>query len=346
VIHPLRMLVFMIVALAALAAGGALAAAPLLPALEAHPVAHALIGAVAAAGIVIELARTWALAPATRWVDQTKRGFAAKDPAHVIAPVARVLAGREREGFTVSLPAMRSLLDMSRERLERPRVVTWFIGGLLAGLGIAGALWPLVSGGPAPHYPTLLLGLAACAILAALHLARRHAENVFMATLEDFFAARAELPSSVLGAEASLPQYLEALLRQAAESLADLQRLMTRADEERAATQAAIRALTEELAALSDQLRAEHKVMIALSKNHNDLQPMMQDFTQEFARGIAGGEELRSHVRRIDLTLERLAEEVGVLRGELPHTLRQEARVLAQSVLGRKNNREPLTAAQ
>ena len=199
----------------------------------------------------------------------------------------------------------------------------------------------LAAGGATSAFAPALAALAAGAALGLLHLELRLAQNAFLSELEEFLAERTELPSPILGGEASLPAYLEALLRQLAESLLDAQRLFTRADEERAATQAAVRSLTEQLAALSDQLRAEHKVMLAFSKSHTDLQPLLQDFTQEVARGIAGGEELRDHVRRIDVALARLTDEVALLRDELPRALRQEARTLAQAGAARRPAPEP-----
>jgi acyl transferase domain-containing protein len=228
---------------------------------------------------------------------------------------------------------MRSLLEAARLRLEEPRAVSRYLLGLLIMLGIAGALWPLIAAPDARiELATLLLGLASAVLLGVLHLELRHAQGAFVGELEEFLSERAQLPSALLGGEGPLPAYVEALLKQAAESLTDLQRMMTRADEDRSSMQAAIKLLTEELAALSDQLRAEHKVITALSKNHSELQPAMRDFANELASGLAGAEELRNHVRSMDLALARLVEEVAQIREQLPQALRQEVRVLAQTM--------------
>lgn len=54
--------------------------------------------------------------------------------------------------------------------------------------------------------------------------------------------------------------------------------------------------------------------MTAISKNHSDLLPAIHDFANRLAGALAGGEELRSHVRKIDVSLGRLADEVGHIR--------------------------------
>ncbi|OGA68713.1 MAG: hypothetical protein A3G81_00595 [Betaproteobacteria bacterium RIFCSPLOWO2_12_FULL_65_14] len=314
-IYPIRMLVLMALTLLGLAAGAVLEYKPLVVAFESNALVNGAILGMLALGIVVQLAQASALVPATRWIDRTRRGFATKKPPRVIAPVAAVLAGREREGFTLSMLAVRSLIEAARVRLKDGRDVSHFLIGLLVALGVGGALWPLAAEpGARLQNASLLLGVAAALALAVLHLQLRHAQNVFLGELEEFLSERAQLPSAVLGTESTLPAFVEALLKQAAESLVDLQRLMTRADEDRRSTQAAVNALVEQLAELSDQLRAQQKVMTAISKNHSDLLPAIHDFANQLAGALAGGEELRGHVRKIDVSLARLADDAAQLR--------------------------------
>jgi hypothetical protein len=332
-IYPIRVLALMALTLLVIAAGATLAYKPLVPAFESNVVLNAAIIGMLVVGILIQLVQAAALIPATRWIDRTRRGFATKKLPRVIAPVAAVLAGREREGFTLSMLAVRSLIDAARVRLKDGRDVSHFMIGLLLALGIGGALWPLAAEpGARLQNGSLLLGVAAALALAVLHLQLRHAQRVFLGELEVFLSERAQLPSALLGSESTLPAYVEALLKQAAESLVDLQRLMTRADEDRRSTQGAVNALVEQLAELSDQLRAQQKVMTAMSKNHSDLQPAIHDFANQLAGALAGGEELRSHVRKIDVSLARLADEVAQIRAQAPQALRQEVRVLTQAM--------------
>jgi hypothetical protein len=309
-IYPIRILVLMALTLAAVAAGCAAAYEQLGAVFASNIAFHAAILAMLALGIVVQLVQTAALIPATRWIDRTRRGFATEAPPRLIAPVATVLSGHEREGFTVSMLAMRSLLEAVEARLRQARDVPQFLIALVVALGIAGALWPLAAAADARlQHASLLLGLAAAVVLGLLLLEFRQAQGAFLVDLQSFLSERAQLPSALLGGEATLPGCMEALLKQAAESLVDLQRLMTRADEDRRATQGAVNALVEELAGLSDQLRAQQKVVTAISKNHSDLLPAIHDLANQLAGALAGGEELRSHVRKIDVSLARLADE-------------------------------------
>lgn len=309
----------MALTLVAAAAGCALAYRPLAAAFESNVAVNVAILVTLALGIVVQLVQTGMLVPATRWIDRTRRGFSTKKPPRVVAPVAAVLAGREREGFTLSMLAVRSLIEAARVRLRDGRDASHFLLAVLVALGLGGALWPLAAEpGARLQSGSLLLAVAAALALAVLHFQLRHAQNAFLGELEEFLCERAQLPSALLGSESTLPAYVEALLKQAGESLVDLQQLMTRAEEDRRTTQGAVNALVEELAQLSDQLRAQQKVMTAISKNHSDLLPAIHDFANQLAGALAGGEELRSHVRKIDVSLARLADEVARGQGIRP----------------------------
>ena len=299
-------------------------------AFEAHLVLNAAIAAVLLIGVCLALARRLALGPVQQWVDQTSRGFAVKEPPALLAPLARVLAGKEREGFVLSLSAMGALLAAVRRRLDEARHAPWLLLGLLAILTLIGAL------AGAPQF-----GVAALVILGLLDAWVRRAQDRSVRQVEDFLAQRAELPSSVLGGESALPAYLEALLKQTAENLSEIQRMMVRSEEERRATQAALASLTETLAAVSDQLRAEQKVILALSKNHYDLQPAIAELATQVAGAVAGSEEMRDHLRNVDLAVARLVDEVSAARRQTPEAMRQEIKVLAQTLAHGRNGDRP-----
>jgi hypothetical protein len=295
-------------------------------AFEANLVINAAVVAVLVVGICIAVVQLAALRPVRRWVDQASRGFSTKEPPALIAPLARVLAGKEREGFVVSLAAMGALLDGLRRRLDGSRYAAAMVLAALVFLTLIGAFWSAAQ-----------FGVAATVILGLLNLGVRRAQNGTVEQVEDFLAQRAELPSSLLGGESALPAYLEALLKQTAENLSEIQRLMIRGEEERRATQAALASLTEALSAVSDQLRAQQKVILALSKNHYDLQPAIADLATQVAGALAGSEEMRTHLRNLDLAAARLVDEVSAARTQAPEAMRQEIKVLAQT-LGRSRN--------
>jgi hypothetical protein len=290
-------------------------------AFEAHPVINGAVVVLLLTGIGVAIAQLVALRPVRHWIDQASRGFAVKDPPALVAPLARVLAGKEREGFVVSLSGMGPLIGGVRRRIAEARYSSRLVLGALIFLTVIGAFWSAAQ-----------FGVVATLILALVNLGARRAQDRTVAQVEEFLAQRAELPSSLLGGESALPAYLEALLKQTAESLSEVQRMMVRGEEERRATQAALTSLTETLASVSDQLKAQQKVVLALSKNHYDLQPAMADLATQVAGALAGSEEMRAHLRNLDLAAARLVDEVAAARAQAPEAMRQEIKVLAQTL--------------
>ena len=367
---PSRMLVWMALFVAAVAAVAVLLYAPLAAAFQANPVFNGLILAVLAVGVFINVGQVVGLQPAMRWVDQTSRGFQTREPPRLVAPLATVVAGREREGFTLSTLSMRSLLDGVRIRLDESRDISRYMVGLLIFLGLLGTFWGLldtiggvgaVIGGLSPEtadparaltnlkaalqsplagmgtaFSSSLFGLAGALALGVLDLQSGHAQNRFFAGLEEFLSARVHLPGKPFGGgeggEATLPAYIEALLQQTAENLSELQRMMARSEEDRRTTQQGLALLTDRLTELSDQLRAEQKLIVTLSRNQADLQPAMAELATQVTSGYAANDEMRAHLRNIDVALSRLLEEVAGARTQLPEAMRQELRLLGQSL--------------
>jgi hypothetical protein len=295
-------------------------------ALEANVVINAAVLAVLLIGLSIAIVQAATVRPLRHWVDQARRGFTVKDPPALVAPLARVLSGKERDGFMLSLAAMGALLDGVRRRVDESRHIAALTLGALVFLTLVGAFWSAAQ-----------IGVAASVVLGLANLGVRRAQSRALAQLEDFLAQRAELPSSLLGGESALPAYLEALLKQTAENLSEIQRMMIRSEEERRATQAALASLTETLSAVSDQLKAQQKVILTLSKNHYDLQPAIADLATQVAGALAGSEEVRTHLRNVDLSVTRLVDEVSAARAQTPAAMRQEIKVLAQTLAARAN---------
>jgi len=358
-----RMVVWMALFVLAVAAVCATLYAPLAAAFQANVVFNGLILGVLIVGAFINFGQALALEPASRWVEQTARGFATQKPPRLVAALARVLG--DREGFTLSTLAMRSLLDGVRIRMDESRDISRYVIGLLIFLGLLGTFWGLLEtvggvsrvvggltggrgfadlqadlqgplSGMGTAFSSSLFGLAGALALGVLDLQAGHAQNRFFAELEDFLAGRAQLPRRVPGAEGeaagTLPAYVEALLENTAENLAQIQRMMAKSEDDRRAVHGGLTLLTDRLTELSDQLRAEQKVMMALSRNQVDLQPAMAELASQVAGAVAGQQEMREHMRNVDLALARLVEEVAGAREQVPEAMRQEIRVLAQSV--------------
>ena len=327
---PRHMLAWMAVLAALLAFGCALALPQLrAPFLLAAPFNAALL-ALLALGVVADFWHVASLGGGSAWIDRVSRGFADRKPPPAMAALARVVEGRAREGFTVSALSMAALLEGVRARLRAARELPRRLVRLIAAVAFAAAAWAMLEERTNAALSIAFFGAAAAIALAAFNTLARQAQKSLERELEDFLASRAELPSTVLGGEGALPAYLEGMLKQSAESLQELQVMMARGEEERRATQAAFALLTERLTELSDHLRAEHKVLVTLSRSHNQLQPAIADLAAEVAGAAAASEEMRSHLRNLDVSVARLVEEVSAARAAAPDAMRQELKLLTQ----------------
>jgi hypothetical protein len=321
-----------VVALVAVACG--LLFGPLASLFMLFPAVNGAILALLAVGIGLSFWQVYALEPGADWIDQVSRGFSVSHPPRLVAPVAKVIAGREREGVTLSVLAMRSFLETVRERVGQGRVAPRALIGLALVLGLLGTLWGLMQGAPTTAVMSSpLFALGGAVVLGLVYLLARYAEYRFIAELEDFLATRAQLPSSLLGGEGTLPAFLEALLKQTAENLSDIQRMMLKGEEERRVTDAALNSLHSRLGDLADRLTEEQKMFHVLAKSYSDLHPAIGDLAVNVTGALAGTEEMRGHLRSVDLQLGRVVEELRATREQVPQAIRQEIRLLAQ-VLG------------
>ncbi len=125
-VYLLRMLVFL---LAVLVVAGLLSPA-LITAFSSNPLLNLLIAAVLLIGIAWNLVQVVRLTPEVHWLEtfQKQRAQLAALPApRLLAPMASMLAARQAKGrdgqdrFTLSAPAMRSLLDGLSSRLDEGR---------------------------------------------------------------------------------------------------------------------------------------------------------------------------------------------------------------------------------
>ncbi len=365
---PKRMIFWMSLFLAAIAAAAAALFAPIAGAFAANQIFNGLILGVLGVGIVINFVQVLTLGPAATWIDDAERGLPPSAAPRLLAPMARMFASRQHEGLRLSAMVMRSLLDGIRLRLDEARDIARYMIGLLIFLGLLGTFWGLLDtvggvgkvigglsgGGGDPGavfdglkrdlagplagmgtaFSSSLFGLGGALVLGVLDLQAGHAQNRFYNRLEEWLSGLTHLPSGKLALEGehSLPTYIEALLEQTAENLNQLQRTLARNEEDRQAVQSNLSKLADQLAALTDQLRAEQKLLLSLAKNQTDLQPTLAELAREVATALGGSEQMHAHLRGADVSLQRLVEEVGAARRELPDELRQEIRLLAQSV--------------
>ena len=372
--RPGTYLVRMLVFLAAVAVVAAFLFPALLVAFETNPLLNALITFVALLGIGWNIRQVVRLTPEVRWVEtfQQSRARLAGLPSPVLlAPMASMLSSRSAKGsggqerFTLSAPAMRSLLDSLASRLDESRELSRYMTGLLIFLGLLGTFWGLLltvgavanvingmsvgSGdinalfdqlkaglakplqGMGTAFSASMLGLASALVLGFLDLTAGQAQNRFFNELEEWLAGLTRLSSGVLGGEGegSVPIYVQALLEQTAENMENLQRILTRGEDGRQQANQAIVSLTERIGVLSDSLRANQQLMLRIAETQASLGPALQRLGER-----ASDDAMRNHLRTIEMTLGRLGHELEQGRSQSVAELRSDIRILTRTIAG------------
>src|SRR4051812_1463181 len=114
-------------------------------AFQANPGLNALILGVMFIGIVLAIRQVWRLFPEIRWVNtlrQSEDGMVAPTSPVLLAPMAAFISNRSDS--SLSIAAMRSLLDSIGARLDENREILRYMAGLLVFLGLLGTFWGLI----------------------------------------------------------------------------------------------------------------------------------------------------------------------------------------------------------
>ncbi|MDT7950414.1 MAG: flagellar motor protein MotA [Acetobacteraceae bacterium] len=370
--YLIRMLAFLVIVL--IIAG--LLSGALVTAFVSNPLLNTLILLVLLAGIAWTLTQVTRLTPEVQWVEtfQTARGrLAGLAAPRLLAPMASMLAARHtrgREGqerFTLSAPAMRSLLDGLASRLDEGREISRYLTGLLIFLGLLGTFWGLLltvasvsdvissmtvgsgdlnalfeqlkSGlgrplkGMGTAFSASMFGLSGALVLGFLDLTAGQAQNRFFNELEEWLAGLTRLSSGALGGDGeggSVPVYVQALLETTAENMEGLQSVLSRGEEGRIQANQAIVSLTEKIATLSDTMRASQQLMLRIAETQAQLAPALQRLGEP--RRNEDAEAMRAHMRNIEQALQRLLSESEQGRLQSTAELRSDLRVLTRTI--------------
>jgi hypothetical protein len=361
-----RMLLFLI----AVAVAVGVLAPQLYDAFFANPALNGLIVGVMFLGIGYIFRQVFMLNREVKWIESIRTGrpgISVQARPILLAPMAAML-GERTQRFSLTAPAMRSLLDGVASRLDEQRDISRYLIGLLIFLGLLGTFWGLlqtissvaavigelsVGGGGdvgavfndlkrglkepltgmGTAFSTSLFGLAGSLALGFLELQAGQAQNRFYNDLEDWLSGQTRIggAATAVDGDASVPAFVQALLEQTADSLEALQRTLDRSEESRIGANDHINNLTEKLTALTEQMRAEQSLMIKLAESQLELKPILAKLSEQQS-GSFGDDGTRNHVRNIDVSLARLHEELATGRSETVQELRSEIRVLARTI--------------
>ena len=369
--YLIRMLVFLVIVLVI---AGLLSGA-LITAFASNPLLNSLILFVMLAGVAWNLTQVTRLTPEVTWLETFQNArdrLATVPPPRLLAPMASMLAARQgkgregRERFTLSAPAMRSMLDGLASRLNEGREISRYLTGLLIFLGLLGTFWGLLltirsvsdvissmsvgsgdlnalfdqlkSGlgkplrGMGTAFSASMLGLSGALVLGFLDLNAGQAQNRFYNELEEWLAGLTRLSSGALGGEGegSIPIYVQALLEQTAENMENLQTILVRGEEGRILANQAMITLSEKIATLSDTMRASQQLMLRIAEMQAQLGPALQRLGE--GRHDENAEAARAHLRNIELQFQRLLSETEQGRQQTTSELRNDIRVLTRTI--------------
>ena len=289
-------------------------------------------------------------------------------PPRLMAPAATMMG--ERSGRTgqlnLSPTAMQTLLDGVATRLDETRETARYTVGLLVFLGLLGTFWGLMEtinsvgdvisnlqiggdsdiagafgalksglreplAGMGTAFSSSLFGLAGSLILGFTAPQSGQAQNLFYRDLEDWLSGLTRLSGGGVLAEGdqAVPAYVQALLEQTADSLEALQRTLMRSEEGRQVEQQNLSTLNEKLAGLADTMKVEQDLLLKLAESQQELKNVLAN-----SAGGGGGmdAESKSHLKSMDSHLNRLVSDMPRARAETVQDIRNEIRLLAQTI--------------
>jgi len=343
----------------------------LLPFFLGNPWVNGIIVAVLLAGIVYIFRQVWMLNREVAWIEKFRRNqgnISTEDMPRLLSPMATMLGSSRSGRVSLSAVSLRTLLDGISSRLDETRETSRYLIGVLVFLGLLGTFYGLLLtvqavkgvlggltlggsdvaaafadlktrletplGGMSTAFSASLFGLSGSLVLGFLDLQAGLALNRFFNELEELLSGYTRLsgggPAIELG-EASVPAYIQALLEQTADSLDNLQRILSRGEEGRLSANAPLITLSERLGTLTDQMRTEQGLMLRLAEQQVELRPVLQRLADALG-GAAPGEEMRVHLRNIEVHLARIGEDLSHGRGELVQEMRSEIRLLARTI--------------
>jgi hypothetical protein len=370
-----RVLVRMAIFLAIVAGLAVVLGRPLLTAFMGNPGVNGLILGILLAGIAYIFRQVLVLEPAGDWIEDFRERLANRDltappgqAPRLLAPMARMLGGRQSGRVSLSATSLRTLLDGIAARLDETRETSRYLIGTLVFLGLLGTFYGLletvhsvggvigslnIGGGDlarafadlknglasplhgmATAFSASLFGLAGSLVLGFLDLQAGQAQNRFYNDLEEWLSTYTRLSSGAFGdtGDGSMPAYLHALLEQTADSLENLQRIVARSEESRISTNTALSGLTDRLGIVGENMKAGQLLMLRLAENQMELKPSLSRLAEIAENSLGQDDVLRTHLRNIEAYLARLAEDVAEGRVQSVQEIRGEIRLLARTI--------------
>ncbi|MCQ9156441.1 flagellar motor protein MotA [Acidomonas methanolica] len=380
---PTLFLLRMVIFLAAVGGACAMLRQTLYAAFFNNPILDGLILAILFIGIVWNLRTVQRLMPEVKWVEmlrQPRTGLAPPSPPRLLAPMASMLASRNRtDRFSLSTQASQVMLDSLSARMDESREISRYMTQLLIFLGLLGTFYGLLltvssianviggmsvgsgdldsmfgqlkSGlaqplhGMSTAFSGSMFGLAGALVLGFLDLTAGQAQNRFFNELEEWLAGVTRFGGAGPDlSEAPIPAYVQALLEQTAENLETLQNAVSRGEEGRVRQTQLLDGLQERLRGMTELLTANQMLMTRVAEAQVALVPFLKQVGEASTPGTSAFEDARANreqFARIEGHLVRLIQELHEGRAHMSGEIRNDLRVLARTIAASTGTTNP-----
>ncbi len=338
--RPTTVLIWMSAFLAGVAGLCVLVAPRLVEIFSANPFFNGVILLVLVAGVAVNVRQVIMLSREADWIESFRRSNperAATGNPRLLAPMARMFAGRERGRAALSAQSMRTLLDSVQLRLEESRDVSRYLIGLAIFLGLLGTFWGLLVtirsvseiihtldigndaaamfgtlkenlreplGGMATSFSTSLFGLASSLVIGFLDLQAGHAQNRFHNELEEWLSGMTHLSSGKgIEGDASVPAYVQALLEQTADGLERMQRAIVENERERRGSNEQFAEIATQLGRLNEMLSRDARERQAAGDTQEELRKVLRQLAAQPQGESRLSDDLRAELRLLSRTV-------------------------------------------
>ena len=323
-------------------------------------------------GIGLVFYRLYGLRQEQLWFEGYERGeerYPGIPAPKILLPLSLSL-GESQQKNQLSTIALWSILSSVEARLDETRDVSRYMIGLLIFLGLLGTFWglsqtigaiagvitgldvdasnvkdsfhglkqglqaPLMGMGTA--FSTSMFGLAGSLVLGFLDLQVGKAAGSFYHNLEDHLTTIVKSTGDI-SAHApthSGPAYLQGLLEQTVECMAQLQNIMNRNEDNRSNVLQSLHVVGEKMSMLTEQMVSQQVLLKKMAQGHVDLQKQLENLTTLTSTPAFQGKDdgIKQYLRNLDATTLRLLEELIEGRARGIQELRGEIRLVARTI--------------
>lgn len=291
----------------------------------------------------------------------------------LLYPLLSFLSKNESQR-SFSFQSVKNVLSSLENRLDSVRDPVRYLSGILIFLGLLGTFWGLsktisaitsvISGldlsaqdvkhaieelktglqsplkGMGSAFSCSLFGLSGSLIVSFLDFRVGKMTSNLYCQAEDWLTARCRPDSSFQERgdfQASGPALSMALLENTLDAMSQIQMQLTRGEENKTGLVRSIQTLTEKMIHMTELLGQHQSIVKKIAQNQIDLQSHVKEFSQKSPKQ---DEVLQNYLRNLDVTANKLLEEIVEGRKIISQEIRQEIRVVSRTLSAIANGQD------